>query len=58
MKWYVGKNDGGNGEPLNLEVFDTLGEVEDYYENVLMVEDPDGVVAGDYYIDGPEDGIY
>lgn len=53
--WYVGKNDGGNGQPLNLDTFETYDEVMDYYDKVLMVDDPDGVVAGDYYIDGPEE---
>lgn len=54
-KWYVGKNDGGDGQPLNLETFDTFDEVTHYYDKTLMVEDPDGVMNGDYYIDGPEE---
>lgn len=53
--WYVGKNDDGTGQPVNLETFDTYEEVMEYYDKTLMVDDPDGVVNGDYYIDGPED---
>lgn len=33
---------------------DTYDEVMDHYDKVLMVEDPLGVVNGDYQIDGPE----
>jgi hypothetical protein len=35
--------------------FDTMDDVMHHYDKVLMVDDPEGVEAGDYHIDGDED---
>lgn len=47
-RFVVGKTNDPNAARI---IFDTMDEVEWYFDNVLMNANPDGVLNGEYYID-------
>jgi len=52
---FVGRNDLqpllGLGVSVNVVVFDSLADAEDFLNSFIMAADKAGVEAGDYYID-------